>query len=164
MKSIVYPVALQSKQIARPVICFDFRKFKSIMMDDLDTISSDLEAIKKDYSLVNGISGELKFHVLNLYGNEFQFFFSPTKFVNPFTYYRLDVFGYSGKLLLFSKNLPIFLETRSNILDGLLVTLNKYHDGIVRCWKCGAEIEITEALKNNIDSKGFCNNCFMENF
>ena len=141
MKSIVYPVALQSKQVARPVICFDFRKFKNIMMSDLDTISSDLEVIKKDYSLVNGISGELKFHVLNLYGNEFQFFFSPTKFVNPFTYYRLDVFGYSGKLLLFSKNLPFFLETRSNILDGLLVTLNKYHDGFVSLQMCNCQID-----------------------
>ena len=164
MKSIVYPVALQSKQVARPVICFDFRKFKNIMMNDLDSISSDLEVIKKDYSLVNGISGELKFHVLNLYGNEFQFFFSPTKFVNPFTYYRLDIFGYNGKLLLFSKNLPIFLESRANMLDGLLITLNKYHDGFVSCQKCNCQIIIEEALKNNIDSKGFCNNCFMENF
>ena len=165
MKSIVYPIALEGKQISRPVICFDFYEFKNMMMGDLDTISSDLEMIKKDYSIATGVSSyDVRFHILNTYGNEFSFTFLPTRFLNPIVQYELDVYGYNGKLLLFSKNLPLFLETRSNILSGLLAILNDYHNGLVKCWKCKCQITIEEALKNHIDIKGFCNHCYTENF
>jgi hypothetical protein len=169
MKSMVYPDAFQAKQVfvekgkqtLRPIIVFNFHRFKTMLMGDLDNVSVDFENLRKDFKLATGTDlDKIELRISNTYGNEFKFVFKPVKFNNGISRYCLDVYGMGGLLLIYSEELPLFLETRGNVIDKLSVIMNKYHNGETNCWECGVGIEIEEAIKNNKFSKGFCDKCW----
>lgn len=163
---IEYPEVFKTKFTSLyPVILFDFYRFKDIMMGDLNKVSEYFDVGKRHVHDVTGVSPlDVKIRVQNTYKNEFDIELAPKMFKDDIAQYALFITAYGGRLTLVEKEIPTYLETRSNFLSGVLVTLDNYHHGILRCSKCGAKIIFEEAIKHlNEDNLIFCKKCNEEN-